>query len=535
MPTLVVTAGPDLGRSFPLVGSLVSLGRHSSNGIALHDDEISRRHLELAPGDGGYVLTDLGSGNGTLVNGTAARTHALRPGDEIAVGRSRLRYEGDPTSGGSFASAIRRAVPADLGSQILANPGTRTETRLAHLAVLYEAANVVSEVLNVDELLARILELVRKAADADHGCFLLTDPDTGELMPKAVVSRGGGHEFAVSRTAAEYVLANAQAVLAADAADDPRFAGGESIARHQMRELICAPMRGRHGTLGVLFLDSTSGAKFDEDHLRLAVAVAHQAALAVEETRYYQALVHAERLAAVGQTIAALSHHIKNIMQGVRFGGDMVRMALDSADDVLLRKGWKLVERNQGKIDELILDMLSYSREREAGTEATDLPALLNEVCDVVRGRAAGKGVSLLCDLPALPRLSADPDGLQRAFLNIVSNAVDAVQDVPGGRVTITASATAAEIEVVVADNGPGIPPEKFEEIFRPFVSTKGARGTGLGLPVSRKILREHGGDLVAENAPGGGARFVFHLPLAPSGAASDAPLPTSAATEADA
>src|SRR5204863_105137 len=99
------------------------------------------------------------------------------------------------------------------------------------------------------------------------------------------------------------------------------------------------PMKGRREVVGVLFLDTQSTlkqvvksgletTKFTEDHLHLASAIAHQAAIAVEESRYHEALVNAERLAAVGQTIAAMSHHIKNIMQGVRFGADMVRSAL---------------------------------------------------------------------------------------------------------------------------------------------------------------------------------------------------------------
>src|SRR5262245_65023582 len=99
--------------------------------------------------------------------------------------------------------------------------------------------------------------------------------------------------------------------------------------------------------------------RLTEEHLSLAIAIAHQAALAVEETRYHQAMVQGERLAAVGQTITALSHHIKNIMQGVVFGSDMVRTALSDKDDTLLTKGWRLVEKNQAKIHDLVMDMLS--------------------------------------------------------------------------------------------------------------------------------------------------------------------------------
>src|SRR4029079_6794857 len=132
----------------------------------------------------------------------------------------------------------------------------------------------------------------------------------------------------------------------------------ESLHKHNIREAICVPMKGRREVVGVLFLDTQSTlkqllsrgketGKCSEAHLTLASAIAHQAAIAVEESRYHQALVHAERLAAVGHTIAALSHHIKNIMQGVRFGADMVRVAMKEEDRDLLAKGWRLVERNQ--------------------------------------------------------------------------------------------------------------------------------------------------------------------------------------------
>src|SRR5204862_986860 len=127
---------------------------------------------------------------------------------------------------------------------------------------------------------------------------------------------------------------------------------------------ICVPMKGRHETLGVLYLDTRTppseetlrpAGKFTSDHLLLASAIAHQAALAVEETRHYQAMVQAERLAAVGQTIAALSHHIKNILQGLRSGGEILKMGIDDKDDGLLRQGWRIVEKIQGKIYDLVL------------------------------------------------------------------------------------------------------------------------------------------------------------------------------------
>jgi signal transduction histidine kinase len=553
VPRLIVLRGVDEGKQFDLAGPTTAVGRHSANPVALHDTQVSRRHLEVRAADAGFELVDLGSGNGTLLNGKPVTTSPLRSGDHITVGQTVLLFSAGPNdapAAGSdltervrllargndqnFPSAIVRTVAADAGSQILARPDKAASdwlrARLANLAVLYETAEAVSHILDVDQLLAKVMDLVLKSVDADHGCFMLRE-DGGKLAARAVRYREGlnrQEELGVSRTVIDYVLRESQGVLVSDAKTDARFRGGQSIHRHNIREVICVPMKGRREVVGVLFLDTQSSlklvvsrgaepGKFTEDHLHLASAIAHQAAIAVEETRYHQALVNAERLAAVGQTIAALSHHIKNIMQGVRFGADMVRTSLAENDRDLLLKGWKLVERNQGRIDQLILDMLSYSKEREPAVEPTDLNKLCEDALDVVRGRAADRNVALEwrpgTNVAAVP---CDPEGIHRAVLNIVSNALDAVEDRTNPKVAVQTllEPDGAWAKVIVLDNGPGIPAEQAEDVFKPFVSTKGSRGTGLGLPVSRKILREHGGDILVQSVPEKGSKFTLRIPM---------------------
>jgi signal transduction histidine kinase len=286
-------------------------------------------------------------------------------------------------------------------------------------------------------------------------------------------------------------------------------------------------MKGRHETMGVLYLDTqcfprdlvaraSMTGKFTEDHLALAIAIAHQAALAVEETRYHHAMVQAERLAAVGQTIAALSHHIKNILQGLRSGSEILQMGLTDKNDALLHQGWKIVEKNQGKIYNLVMDMLSYSKEREPAIENTDVNRVVRDVLELLQGRINDMNVKLDTRLDEkLPIVQADPEGLHRALLNIVSNALDAVEDRKAPQVAI---ATALEgegewVRVLILDNGVGIPASKLTDIFKPFVSTKGSKGTGLGLAVSRKIMREHGGDINVQSQPGK-TKFILRLPL---------------------
>src|SRR5262249_538030 len=162
---------------------------------------------------------------------------------------------------------------------------------------------------------------------------------------------------------------------------------------------------------------------------------------------------------------------------------EILQMGLGEKDDAMLHQGWKIVEKNQAKIYDLVMDMLSYSKEREPAIEETDLNQVVRDVLELVEGRLKEGGVKLELPLPGtLPRVAAAPEGLHRALLNIVSNAADAVE---GRKTPQIALATTLEgdgrwVRIVVLDNGVGIPLEHQADIFKPFISSKGARGTGL-------------------------------------------------------
>lgn len=552
MPRLIVIKGTDEGKQFELTGDILEVGRDAGNRIRLHDTEVSRRHAEFRQVEGGYQLLDKASANGTFVNNQPITEAILQPGDQIQIGQSLLIYSAgrsDGSTGGDLAdrismitrqdvelsSAIIKTIAEAEGSRILAQPesveGPWLKNALANLGVMYEAIQAVSHILDVKQLLERIMELIFKSIDADRGCIMLRDADTGQFEPQAVRWRTGLHpqeKIAVSRTIMDHVLREKLGVLISDASQDERFSGGQSIVRLGIREVICVPMKGRHETLGVLYLATHSAprdlveqanpaGKFTADHLAFAIAIGHQAALAVEETRYHHALIQAERLAAIGHTVAALSHHIKNILQGLRSGSDILKMGLAEKSDDMVQKGWRIVEKNQGKIFDLVMDMLTYSKDREPAIEEIDINRIIHDVVELIEGRAKEGGVKIDLRLDStLPRAQADPEGIHRALLNIAGNALDAVEGRKNPQIAfLTALETGGEwVRVAVVDNGIGIESEKLPELFKPFVSTKGVRGTGLGLAVSRKILREHGGDILVQSVPGKGSKFILRLPL---------------------
>jgi len=550
VPSLFVIRGNDQGTRFELEDNTLRLGRDASSGIQIHDTEVSRQHAEIRRVDRDFAIRDLHSSNGTFVNGQRVERHRLSSGDHVQVGSTLMLYTG-PSDGPeedlaetiSIAtvqqtedhSQIIHSVTEEEGSRIF-EPGSEflqnpwLARARSNLQVMYRTALAVSHTLDIDQLLHRIMELIFEWVDADRGCIMLADPPSKTLVPTVRRTRSGirgDKRITISKTILDYVTERNEGVLTSDARQDERFDAAASIVQMGVREAICVPMRGRYDVVGAIYIDTSTPPqdvfrrggtnKFTEDHLKLMVAIAHQAALAVEDTRYYSAMVQAERLAAIGQTVATLSHHIKNILQGIRGGSYLIELGLTEHDESVVDKGWKIVEKNQNKISTLVMDMLTFSKEREPDLATANVNQVVGDVIELMQARADELDVELHWQPdPAMPDLVFDPEGLHRAVLNVVTNGVDAAGEREGSGRTAVRSAYSAEkamVQITVEDNGPGIPPDQIDQLFSPFVSTKKSRGTGLGLPVSQKILSEHGGRILVRSTPERGSRFILELP----------------------
>jgi signal transduction histidine kinase len=230
-------------------------------------------------------------------------------------------------------------------------------------------------------------------------------------------------------------------------------------------------------------------------------------------------LVAAERMAAVGQTVAALAHAIKNIASGLTGGMYVLEKGIDLDNKTYLLQGWGMVEGNVGKIKGMAMDLLNYCREREPDYRLCDPNKPAREVFVLMRSYAKENGVTLKIDLAEdLSETCFDPESIHRSLLNLVTNGIDACTDLrcvsEAGEVLLRSRRPEGwAVEYQVQDNGCGMDEETRAKIFQGFFSTKGSKGTGLGLMITKKIVDEHGGVIEMESEAGKGTRFCIRIP----------------------
>lgn len=564
MLTLLVLQGPDKGRRFELPDAQTPIGR-DSRPLPILDNTVSRRHAELIPTeDGNWILKDLGSANGTYINGArVTRNMPLKAGDQIRVGRTLLVFGAQPgvsraasanvsISGeeAGMDASIMHTVASNDDSMVLAVPEPAVAA-VANLRILYQLSASLGSAFDADQVLEVVMDLIFEHVKADRGIVLMLDDKREQLIPKVVRTRdenarGGeskngeskaadangdsgvikqAERIHASRTIINHVLANGEGVLSSNAMADQRFSKGKSVHNLGIRSALCVPIKAKklggkgdaEEIIGLIYIDSSvKNYTYSPDQLRLLTAIGSQTGLAIQNTSLYKAQLQAERMAAVGETTAALSHSIKNILQALRGGADVVEIGLRNNNMAQTSKGWQVVDRNLNKIYGLTMNLLAYSKDRDPQLQLVNPKKLIDECVELTAAAAGGKGVMVVADVdPDHPAIPLDPDGMHQALLNLLSNALDAVE--PGkGLIKVVCHYNDAEHETMieVIDNGVGIPPTMTPHLFELFHSTKGNRGTGLGLAVARKIVEEHDGTISARSSLKEGTVFTIRLPV---------------------
>ena len=230
-------------------------------------------------------------------------------------------------------------------------------------------------------------------------------------------------------------------------------------------------------------------------------------------------LIESERLTAIGQTVAGLSHSIKNIAGGLKGGAFVVEKGIALEDISYLKQGWQMVRGNVDRIARLSMDLLNYAKTADLDYHLCDPNQPVVDVVDLLKSRASEKNIRICTHLaPETRPFRIDPDGIHQCLLNVVANGLDACEygseDKDGRRVVIeTTEIPDWGIEYRIRDNGCGMNADTRRRLFHDFFTTKGVRGTGIGLMMARNIVEKHGGSIEAQSQEGAGAAFIIRIP----------------------
>jgi serine phosphatase RsbU (regulator of sigma subunit) len=305
MPDLIVQSGASTGARFAFARE-AEIGRSSRAAVPLKDASVSRRHALLAPGPQGWTLRDLGSQNGTRLNGRTV-TAAVRivDGDRVTVGTVECLFQEDVKRSRS-GELSRVIVLKDLPHSVLAAQsavGATMLSRASHesvetwsrrLQLVYDVGLALRGTLAEDEMLEKVLEKVFHVfPKADRGFVTLYDAETDSLTSKAAESRAkDGSQVAMSTTIVWDAIRNRRAILSVDAMHDGRFVEGMSVQLLGIRSLVCVPMLAGEDVFGVITLYTADARlQFDQNDMAVLLAIAGQAALAVSNIRLHARLV----------------------------------------------------------------------------------------------------------------------------------------------------------------------------------------------------------------------------------------------------
>src|SRR5256885_1180926 len=319
----MILQGPDKGRRFELPDQPALVGRES-RALPLSDNTVSRRHAELVPGDDGWVLRDLGSSNGTYINGLrVTNRYQLKLGDQIRVGRTLMVFGSQPgvsrARGGDVSlegeesgmdASIMHTVPSNDDSMVLAVPEPAAAA-MNNLRMLYQLGAALGSSFDIEQVLEVVMDLVFEHVKADRGIILLIDERSNEVIPKVVRMRPDdeerkrngdtkagvrvvlppGEKIHASRTIINHVINNGEAVLSSNAMTDKLFSKSKSVHAMSIRSALCVPIKARKldgkggdEVMGVIYIDSSAkNYTYAPDQLRLLTAIGSQAGVAVPD------------------------------------------------------------------------------------------------------------------------------------------------------------------------------------------------------------------------------------------------------------
>jgi signal transduction histidine kinase len=518
---LVTGSLPDM--AFDLRPRPYALGRGHHNDVLLSEASVSKSHARLEYASGRFSIEDLHSTHGVFLDGIKVERAPLTDGVQVQLGNVAFRFV--------ELAQVPRTDP------VATVPWSEQQQLL--ISVLH----ALSGTLVLREVLERVLEGIMRITRAERGFVLLPGDGAGGdlsgLQVRLGLRRDGEpadlESHGISRSVVRRAMETGATVATGDALRDPTLARAQSIASLELRTIVCIPIRSfgaeaqagptRH--LGALYVDNPeSSAPFSPESLAAAEALVRHAGLAIQNARLFEQerlalhelqrtqkeLLHAEKLATIGQMAAGIAHELNTPLTYIMGNLEMLQ-AQDLSEPQ--KEALRSIGRGAERIHTLAQSLLAFSMPSRGEAQTVDPNEMVERGLELCHYHILKGGVRLEKRLaPRLPPVRGISADLEMALINLVVNAIQAMD----GEGTLTVSTSLAEggVEVAVADTGPGVPPEIREHLFEPFVTTKAeGKGTGLGLSTVASVVERHAGRIAYSTTSGSGSTFRITLPAA--------------------
>jgi len=382
------------------------------------------------------------------------------------------------------------------------------------LSTLFNVGKIITGTLNLEEVLNQIVEKASYLMNTKLCSLMLLNEDGMELIIKAV--HGGSPDYAqrpnlkVDESLIGGVVKTKRPLTALDVRQVPGYKYLDLARREGLCSLLSVPLIFKEQVIGIINVYKSTQDKFTSDEIGLLSNLADQSAMAIQNARLYEQMMNLEegirrieKLGVLGELAVEVAHEVRNPLTIIKML--LHALKVDNSKDV------EVIEGEIDRINKIVTQFLDYARPGEPVLKEIDVNRILDTTLILLSHRLNKRKIELVKDLPSVPRLSADPDKLEQAFLNLFLNAIDAMPS--GGRLKVSTRTSNGYVQIEIGDSGVGIPPQIKNKLFKPFTTTKEG-GLGLGLSVVHRIVEGHKGRIAVESTPEHGTAFTISLPL---------------------
>ena len=389
--------------------------------------------------------------------------------------------------------------------------------------VFRDVSTSVHSSTDVKEVLGLAVKLVTEAINSKGSLLRILNLETNQLelsaaygLSERYLSKG---HVSTHKVITELCMQN-KVIIIEDVQADPRVQYPREAREEGIRMMLDVPLFLGDNVVGIVRIFFTEKRKFSDEELNFLVSIAEQCACSIDKARliekhksmYDNLALQTEKLSALGRMAAGIAHEINNPLGGILlYSTNLFKKVTEEGP---FKEGLEIIINEIMRCKTIIQDLLEFSREKEPEKTFANINNIIEKTLSMLENEFRLHHIHVEKLLSSeMPDILVDVNQMHQVFVNLLLNAVGAIQD--QGTISIRSEIDPAQryVSVETADTGRGIPPENIGKVFEPFFTTK-AKGTGLGLSVSYRIVRNHQGDIKVSSQPGQGARFTIELPL---------------------